>query len=179
MPKQLPATAIKTRFFSYRFIALASLLLALVLISVVALNRIATHVPEVTFTTITGQKIALNALRGKPVIVTFWATDCPGCITEIPLLIDLYSQYHQQGLEIIAVAMHYDPPNHVIAMTQDQQLPYPVALDLTGEHAHAFGDVQLIPSTFLITPDGLIVLKKIGILNPTEIKTLIEPFTLG
>lgn len=179
MPKQLPATAIKTRFFSYRFIALASLLLALVLISVVALNRIATHVPEVTFTTITGQKIALNALRGKPVIVTFWATDCPGCITEIPLLIDLYSQYHPQGLEIIAVAMHYDPPNHVIAMTQDQQLPYPVALDLTGEHAHAFGDVQLIPSTFLITPDGLIVLKKIGILNPTEIKTLIEPFTLG
>ena len=179
MPKQLPATAIKTRFFSYRFIALAALLLALVLLSVVALNRLATHVPEVTFTTITGQKIALKALLGKPVIVTFWATDCPGCIKEIPLLIDLYSQYHAQGLEIIAVAMHYDPPNHVIAMTQDQQLPYPVALDLTGEHAHAFGDVQLIPSTFLITPDGLIALKKTGVFDPAEIKTLIKPFTKG
>ena len=179
MPEQLPATAIKTRFFSYRFIILATLLLALVLLSVVALNRISTPVPDVTFTTITGQKIALKALRGKPVIVTFWATDCPGCIKEIPLLIDLYSQYHPQGLEIIAIAMHYDPPNHVIAMTQDQQLPYPVVLDFTGEHAHAFGDVQLIPSTFLITPDGLIALKKIGVLDSAEIKTLIEPFTLG
>ena len=179
MPKQLPAAVIKTRFLSYRFIALATLLLALVLLSVVALNRLSTHAPDVTFTTITGQKITLKALRGKPVIVTFWATDCPGCIEEIPLLIDLYSQYHTQGLEIIAVAMNYDPPNHVIAMTQDQQLPYPVALDLTGEHALAFGDVQLIPSTFLITPDGLIALKKIGVFDPAEIKTLIEPFTLG
>jgi len=179
MPKQLPATAIKTRFLSYRFIVLVILLLALALLSAVALNRLSTHVPDVTFTTITGQKIALKALLGKPVIVTFWATNCPSCIKELPVLIDLYSQYHPQGLEIIAVAMHYDPPNHVIAMTQDQQLPYPVALDLTGEHAQAFGDVQLIPSTFLISPDGLITLKKIGVFDPTEIKTLIETLTKG
>jgi len=52
--------------------------------------------------------------------------------------------------------MYYDPPNHVVTMTQNQQLPYHVALDLTAEIAHAFGDVQLIPSTFLISPDGLI-----------------------
>ena len=179
MPKQLPVAAIKTRFFSYRFIVLAMLLLALILLSGIKLNRLSTHVPDVMFTTITGQKIALKALLGKPVIVTFWATNCPSCIKEMPVLIDLYSQYHPQGLEIIAVAMHYDPPNHVIAMTQDQQLPYPVALDLTGEHAQAFGDVQLIPSTFLITPDGLITLKKIGVFDPTEIKTLIETFTKG
>ncbi|MEY3787283.1 MAG: hypothetical protein RLZ75_1490, partial [Pseudomonadota bacterium] len=154
MPKQLPAAAIKTRFFSYRFIVVAMLLLTLVILSAVAFNQLYIPVPDVTFTTITGQKIALKALLGKPVIVTFWATNCPSCIKEMTVLIDLYSQYHPQGLEIIAVAMHYDPPNHVMTMTQDQQLPYPVALDLTGEHAQAFGDVQLIPSTFLITPDG-------------------------
>jgi peroxiredoxin len=143
------------------------------------INRAATKAPDVTFTTITGKKIALKELRGKPVIVTFWATDCPSCIKEIPHLIDLYTQYHQQGLEIIAVAMYYDPPNHVVTMTGDQQLPYHVALDLKAEIAHAFGDVQLIPSTFLITPDGLIVLKKTGAFDPAEIKTRIETFTLG
>jgi len=56
-----------------------------------------------------------------------------------------------QGLEIIAVAMYYDPPNHVITLAEDLQLPYHVALDLKAEHAHTFGDVQLIPSTFLIS----------------------------
>jgi len=75
--------------------------------------------------------------------------------------------------------MYYDPPNHVVTMTQNQQLPYHVALDLTAEIAHAFGDVQLIPSTFLISPDGLITLKKTGNFDPAELKTLIETITKG
>jgi peroxiredoxin len=141
-------------------------------------NRVA-FAPEVTFTTITGQKIALKALRGKPVIVTFWATDCPACIKEIPHLIDLYSQYHEKGLEIIAVAMYYDPPSHVVAMTQARQLPYPVALDLTAGHAHAFGDVRLTPSTFLITPAGDIDLYKTGTFDLAEMQAHLETLIKG
>jgi peroxiredoxin len=179
MPEQFPPSSVKTRFITYRFILLASLLLVLAFISIAAINRISTKAPDVIFTSITGKKITLKELRGKPVIITFWATDCPGCIKEIPDLIDLYTQYHKQGLEIIAVAMYYDPPNHVVTMAEDQQLPYHVALDLQAEHAHAFGDVQLIPSTFLITPDGLIALKKTGAFDPAEIKTLIETLTKG
>jgi peroxiredoxin len=155
------------------------LLSALAFLSIAALNHVSAKAPDVTFTNITGKKIALKDLRGKPVIVTFWATDCPGCIKEIPHLIDLYTQYHKQGLEIIAVAMYYDPPNHVVTLTEDQQLPYHVALDLKAEHAHAFGDVQLIPSTFLISPDGLIDLKKTGAFDPAEMHTHIETLTLG
>jgi peroxiredoxin len=179
MPEQSPPSNAKTRFIASRYILLASLLLVLVFLSIAALNRVSTKAPDVTFTTITGKKIALKDLRGKPVIITFWATDCPGCIKEIPHLIDLYTQYHKQGLEIIAVAMYYDPPNHVVTMAEDQHLPYHVALDLKAEHAHAFGDVQLIPTTFLITPDGLIALKKTGAFDPAEIKTRIETLTLG
>jgi peroxiredoxin len=179
MPDQLPSSMLKTRLIASPFILLASLLIVLVFILVNEINPAANKAPDVTFATITGQKIALKELRGKPVIVTFWATDCPGCIKEIPHLIDLYNQYHQQGLEIIAVAMYYDPPNHVVTLTEDQHLPYHVALDLTAEIAHAFGDVQLIPSTFLISPDGLITLKKTGNFDPAEIKTLIETFTKG
>jgi peroxiredoxin len=179
MPDQLPSSMLKTRFIASQFILLASLLIVLVFILVNVINPAANKAPDVTFATITGQKIALKELRGKPVIVTFWATDCPGCIKEIPHLIDLYNQYHQQGLEIIAVAMYYDPPNHVVTLTEDQHLPYHVALDLTAEIAHAFGDVQLIPSTFLISPDGLIALKKTGTFDPAELKTLIETITKG
>jgi peroxiredoxin len=178
MPEQAPSIA-KTRFIPSRFLLLASLVFVPVFISIAVINHVSTKAPDVTFTTITGKKIALNDLRGKPVIVTFWATDCPACIKEIPDLIDLYAQYHKQGREIVAVAMYYDPPNHVVTLTKDRQLPYNVALDLKAEHAHAFGDVQLIPSTFLISPDGLIALKKTGAFDPTEMKTRIETLTLG
>ena len=179
MPEQFTSPNVMTRFIASRFILISSLSIALVFISIVAINCVSTTAPDVTFTTITGKKIALKDLRGKPVIVAFWATDCPGCIKEIPRLIDLYTQYHAHGLEIIAVAMYYDPPDHVVAMTRDRQLPYNVSLDLKSEQAHAFGDVQLIPKTFLITPDGLIALKKTGAFDHAEMKTRIETLLKG
>lgn len=179
MPEQFPLSGVEKRYTTYRFILLAFLLSAMVLTSLNAISPVATKAPDVTFTTITGKKIALRDLRCKPVIVAFWATDCPACVKEIPDLIDLYGKYHKKGLEIIAVAMYYDPPNHVVSMTEDRQLPYHVALDLNAEHAHAFGEVQLIPSTFLIGPDGLIGLKKTGAFDPAEMKTRIEILTKG
>ncbi len=135
--------------------------------------------PETTFSTITGKKIVLAELRGKPVIVTFWATDCASCMKEIPHLIELYQQYHDKGLEIIAVAIAYDPPNHVLDMAKALQLPYHVALDMQSENAHAFGDVSLTPTTFLITPDGSIALQKTGLFDLNEIKKQLSTFTQG
>lgn len=133
-----------------------------------------TTAPEVTFSTITGKKIELAKLQGKPVLITFWATDCPSCIKEIPHLIDLYNQFHPQGLEIIAVAMYYDPPNHVVAMSKAKQIPYDVALDLKGAHAMAFGQVQLIPTTLLISPTGKIIMQKTGVLDKQRIEQLLS-----
>lgn len=140
----------------------------------IGLATSATPAPDVTFTTITGEQIELKSLQGKPVIVTFWATDCPVCIREIPHLRELYNRYHPQGLEIIAVAMYYDPPSHVVAMSRDKQLPYPVALDLQAEHAKAFGDVRLTPTSFVIAPDGRIVMHKTGGFDLPDMKSRIE-----
>jgi peroxiredoxin len=161
------------------------LLLGLLVLAVIStglwftFSKTVTPAPDVSFSTITGKQINLNALRGKPVLVTFWATDCPGCIEEVPHLIDLYRQYHEQGLEIIAVAMYYDPPNHVVAMTKAKALPYDVALDVQGKHAKTFGDVRLTPTTFLIAPDGSIALQKIGVFDQVDMKTRIETMLKG
>ena len=135
--------------------------------------------PDVTFKTISGKDIALKAQQGKPVIVTFWATDCPGCIEEIPHLIELYNDFHSRGLEIIAVAMYYDPPNHVVAMSKARQLPYDIALDVQGEHARAFGEVRLTPTTFLIAPDGSVAMNKIGTFEIEDMKKRIENMLKG
>lgn len=153
--------------------------LLLIILALTGCNKTITTAPNITFDTITGQKIALNEFRGKPVIVTFWATDCASCIEEIPALINLYKQYHQSGLEIIAVAMSYDPPNHVIDMTKDKQLPYNVALDLTSDVAQAFGGVMFTPSTFIIAPDGSVVKKQIGLFDLDKMNALINSLLKG
>jgi peroxiredoxin len=133
--------------------------------------------PNVIFTTITGQKISLKNLRGHPVLINFWATNCKSCVEEIPDLIDLYHRYHPQGLEMIAIAMFYDLPNHVVAMANAQQIPYPIALDIRAEQAKAFGEVQLTPTTFLINPDGQIIFKKTGRFDKKALAQRIQLFT--
>ncbi len=120
------------------------------------------HSPDISMTTIKGEELNLAEYRGRPVLVTFWATTCPGCIKEMPHLSELYEELGPRGLEIIGVAMAYDPPNQVLAMAEARQLPYRITLDIDSQAARAFGDVRLTPSSFLIAPDGRIVFHKIG-----------------
>ncbi len=130
-------------------------------------------VPELNIKSLSGATIELSALRGKPLLINFWATDCAACIREIPHLTELYQNFHPKGLEIIGISMYYDIPSHVVEMTRMKQLPYQIALDLKGEYANAFGRVQLTPSTFLISKDGIILAKFIGAL-PKDLATQIE-----
>lgn len=156
---------------------LTTVLLALLVSAFVAWlwqNAQPRNAPDLIFKTIANRDIALKDLRGKPVIVTFWATDCPACIKEIPHLIELYQRYHSRGLEIIAVAMYYDPPSHVVEMSRLKQLPYPVALDLRAEHSKAFGTILGTPTTFLISPQGMIVDRKTGLFDLRVMEEKIE-----
>ena len=130
--------------------------------------------PAATFTTLEGKPIALNELRGKIVLVNFWATSCPGCVKEMPDLVETYKQYKDRGFEIVAVAMSYDPPNYVANFAKTRQLPFPVALDVNGEHARAFGNVQLTPTSFLIGKDGRIIEEKLGDLDFPKLKALLD-----
>ena len=148
-------------------------LLALIAGIFFSLNK---TVPNATFTTLKGEQMSFKTLRGKPVIVTFWATDCESCLKEIPLWLDLYSRYHAQGLEIIGVSMYYDPPNHVIEFNKSRALPYPITLDIEAKLAKEFGDVSVTPTTFLLNPKGEIVWQKIGLFELTELQSQIENF---
>ena len=130
--------------------------------------------PEVTFSTLEGEKINMQELRGRPVLVTFWATTCPGCIKEMPHLVELYEEYANGGFELIGVAMSYDPPNRVLELAAERQLPYPIALDLDGGLASAFGNVMLTPTSFLIDPDGKVIKHKIGEMDIVKLRRQIE-----
>ena len=130
--------------------------------------------PEVNFSIVDGRSLSLEQLRGRPVLVAFWATTCESCIKEIPHLIDLYHEFSPRCLEIIAVAMAYDPPNQVMEMRQRIPIPYPIAIDVQGKIASAFGDVRLTPTTVLIGPQGQVAIQKTGMLNMKEMRSKLQ-----
>jgi peroxiredoxin len=130
--------------------------------------------PSAAFTTLDGRTLALDELRGKVVLVNFWATSCPGCVKEMPGMVEVYREYRDRGFEIVAVAMSYDPPQYVANFVQTRQLPFPVALDADGGHARAFGNVQVTPTSFIIGKDGRILETKLGELDFVRLKALLD-----
>jgi thiol-disulfide isomerase/thioredoxin len=130
--------------------------------------------PDVTFTTLQGEKISMASLKGKVVLVNFWATDCPGCIKEMPDLINTYNQYKAKGFEVIAVAMPYDPPAQVLNYTKQKSLPFPVMHDGLSEIVQAFGGVNLTPTTYLYDKQGHRLQRIIGELDFVKLRQLLD-----
>ncbi|MES2319526.1 MAG: TlpA disulfide reductase family protein [Pseudomonadota bacterium] len=118
--------------------------------------------PEVTFISLAGQKVSTQHLRGKVVMVNFWATSCTTCVKEMPQMVETYNKFKGQGLEFVAVAMKYDRPDYVVNFTETHKLPFIVALDSGGDIAKAFNDVSLTPTTYLIGKDGKVLKRYVG-----------------
>jgi len=130
--------------------------------------------PKISLDIIDGRKIDLHALQGKPLFVTFWATTCSICVKEMPHLAALYNELGKDKFEIIAIAMPYDPPNLVVALSEKEKIPYPVALDINGNAVKAFGNIQVTPTSFLIDSKGNVVQQNIGEINIEELRLKVE-----
>ena len=130
--------------------------------------------PPLVGQTLDGRTLTLEQMRGKPVLVTFWATTCPSCIEEMPHLIELYREFNPKGLEIIGVAMAYDPPDQVRAMAAKRQIPYPIVLDAQARIAREFDNVRLTPTSVLISPEGRIVQYRLGLLDLPKLRETIQ-----
>ena len=125
-------------------------------------------VKNLNLITISGEKITSQQLLGKITLINFWATDCPGCINEMPGLIETYNQYKDQGLEVIAVAMYYDPPSRVISFTKNNNLPFPVVLDTNKDIISKFNNVKLTPTSIILDKNGYVINTIIGEIDFNE-----------
>lgn len=130
--------------------------------------------PALTFTTIAGQTIRLSDLRGKVVLVNFWATSCSICLAETPELIQTYRQSHKQGLEVIAVAMPYDQPGLIKQYIAKHGLPFPVVWDSKGDIGRSFGGVQATPITFIIDKQGRLISRTVGIIDFERLRRYLD-----
>ncbi|VAW75566.1 hypothetical protein MNBD_GAMMA12-2766 [hydrothermal vent metagenome] len=131
--------------------------------------------PEITVTTLSGKKITLGKSNQRPVLVTFWATSCSTCISEVPHLKKLYAKLKSKGFQLIGVAMLYDRPDLVVNMVKQLNINYPVVFDINGKIFKAFKlKRKLTPTSILIAPNNRIVMLKIGRMNIHAIEQTIQ-----
>src|SRR5258708_11075121 len=129
--------------------------------------------PDFTLDSLEGKSMRLSDLRGKAVLLNFWATWCGPCKVEMPWFVELQKQYGSQGLQIVGVAMDDASKDDIAKFAKDMGVNYPV---LIGKEAvgDAYGGVPALPESFFIGRDGKIVDKIIGLKGKTEIQDSIS-----
>ena len=133
--------------------------------------------PDFKLKDLDGKTMRLSDLKGKAVLLNFWATWCPPCKIEIPWFVDLQKQYGPQGLQVLGVAMDDAKPEQIAAFTKQMQVNYPVLIG-NDEVADLYGGVESLPTTFYIGRDGSIVQRVPGLRSHEEVETIVKA-TLG
>ncbi len=130
--------------------------------------------PDFSLPTVDGSKqVKLSDLRGKAVLLNFWATWCGPCKLEIPWFIDLQKQYASQGLVIVGVSMDDNPQKDVPPFAKEMNIDYPV-LAGTEKVADLYGGVEGLPITFYIDRNGKIVKRIMGLASHSDIEEAIK-----
>ena len=132
--------------------------------------------PEFKVKDLDGKDLSLAAYKGKVVLLNFWASWCGPCRAEIPGLIELQNKYKDQ-LQIIGMDVDDDSESDVRDVMKSESINYPVAMT-TGQIRMAYGGVTALPTVFVISPEGRVVQKHVGLFNPglyeTEIRALLN-----
>jgi thiol-disulfide isomerase/thioredoxin len=125
--------------------------------------------PPFLVTDLGGEIVSTAQLRGKVILVNFWATWCPPCREEIPELVSLQEKY-KDGLQIIGVSMDEDAtPAEVNAFATKAGINYPIVMG--KDIAKEYGGVPALPTSFVVNKVGGVVQKHVGILQREEIET--------
>jgi thiol-disulfide isomerase/thioredoxin len=125
-----------------------------------------------------GEPLSLAALRGRPVWLNFFASWCPPCIEETPVLRDTYATYADQGLRLVAVSVQETTPADVAAYAETYGLEYDIGFDATGavfETYQGFG----LPTHVFIDADGVIRHLRFGPIDREQAAEIIEPLLEG
>jgi peroxiredoxin len=143
--------------------------------------RVGDTVPDFTLQTLDGEKVSFSSLEGQAVVLNFWATWCPPCRREMPLLDDIQRVYGSRGVTIIGVS--FDEPAPVVQRYIDTvDVTYPIWVDAPGNRPDSdrtrelyarFGGIGL-PTTVFIDKNGIIRARQLGELNRAVLQSQIE-----
>ncbi len=129
--------------------------------------------PEFAVTSLTGDTLTLDRLKGKWALLDFWATWCKPCETMMPHLQKLHEEFSARNFAVIGVAIDEgkDAAQKVTKFIEKRKLTYPIYLDSKNDPAWAAFRVKAIPAMFLLNPAGQIVQEWRGEIKPLTIRS--------
>ena len=156
----------------YQWIVAA--LVAILFLGLITNTILPNKAPNLKVSSTKGETMMIYDKNYKFTIINFWATDCPGCIKEIPQLADTYNKYKKQGIQIIAVSMFYDPPSQVLNFIKKNDIPFPVVIDADNKIAQRFENIRLTPTSVLINQKGQIIDQIVGEIDFDNLEKLLS-----
>jgi thiol-disulfide isomerase/thioredoxin len=130
-------------------------------------------VPAWKVTLTDGRVLTSDSLRGKVVLVNFWATWCPYCRKEMPAIDSFLKDYHGKGLEVVAISVD-DPPEKIAAWMKDKGYAFQAA-PTNASVAAVFGSITSVPTSFVLDTDGHIRHKIAGQVYYARLEKLVTP----
>lgn len=128
--------------------------------------------PPTEFRLVDGSVVRLAQLRGKPVMVDFWATTCAICVAEMPAIKAMQQDFAGR-FTLLTVAMPYDRPDRVLDYRRRHYPDLPVALDPMGEIVSAWGPIEGTPTRFLIDADGRVAHQVVGAIEADRLRAML------
>jgi peroxiredoxin len=123
--------------------------------------------PDFTLKDVNGQTVKLSDYRGKVVLLNFWATWCGPCKVEIPWFKEFETTYKNQGFAVLGVAMDDEGWETVKPYIMDKQVNYRVVVG-NEQVSVLYGDVESLPTTFVIDREGRVASVHIGLINKSD-----------
>jgi len=134
--------------------------------------------PVFTLTSLDGKRVSLADLKGKPVLLNFWATWCGPCKVEMPWFQEFQQKYAGQGLQVIGVNEDEDTKqqqirDEVVSTAKKLGVTYPVLL--SDHHVgDGYGGLDMLPATFFIDKDGVIRAEAVGLASKDEAEANVQ-----
>jgi peroxiredoxin len=133
--------------------------------------------PDFTLSDLNGKSVKLSDFRGKIVVIDFWATWCPPCEFQIPVLNSVYDSHRDRDVVILGVSVDTDGPDAVRAFTEKRQVRYQILLG-SESLAREFG-APGFPSLIVVGPDGFIRSMHVGLVEQPELLQVLAEATAG
>ncbi len=118
--------------------------------------------PDFELAALDGNHVKLSSLRGKAVLLNFWATYCGPCKVEMPWFVELQKEYGPQGFQIVGVAMDDASTDDIASFAKEMGVNYPILL---GKEAVglSYGGVNVLPTTFFLDRQGKVIAREFGL----------------
>jgi len=127
-------------------------------------------VPTLAVETMDGETINLAEQDGRLLLINFWATWCAPCREEIPDLKALHSELEAEGLTVIGVSLDRQGREAVAPFVEKHAINYPIVIDGDGTVEAEFGPIPGLPTTVLVTPDGQVTKRVVGVFPAEKMK---------